>query len=184
MKPQTSHGVIPTSSLLLALGLKSYCGPSVVAATLRRTFFLPGPMNPAGYHRTCSGAGGRPRVWRDAQAAAGQQESSRMLWHSRPAGTCVERVSSLHPPVDGCPRICAVVGATLRIGAGCDWPAADWRDDHAPGGRDRVTQSGSEGQFDFQGLPEGEYESRPHAAGFATARQPPGSRPDSDRPCH
>ena len=39
------------------------------------------------------------------------------------------------------------------------------------GAADRVTQSGSEGQFEFQGLPDGEYELTAALPGFAPARR-------------
>ena len=49
------------------------------------------------------------------------------------------------------------------------------------GPRHTLTQTDSEGRFDFQGLPEGEYELTATLPGFAPARQTRGSSRHSDR---
>ena len=83
-----------------------------------------------------------------------------------------ERLRVVQHAVDGCSRIWSICGATrwMRLAYATGLPLAGVTFDAQRRQQQEHTQTDSEGQFDFQSLPEGQYELTATLPGFAPAR--------------
>ena len=112
-----------------------------------------------------------PRLRGDALKSKPGRQESLECYDTRSAVAHVERLCVVQHAVDECGRIWSILGATRRISSGCDWSSTCRRDVTLHGPSDKLTQTDSEGQFDFQSLPDGQYELTATLPGFAPARK-------------